>query len=231
MSTNAKGVLLTVEDIMNFMASYLGGAIPATTDAEYTEWLTWIRLGQQDAANRGFWRRLLAPATLAITANAVYTALPSNFHKINGIYALFVNGVDWSRPNNEDAITLFVQTNMTTAAWEVRYLPEGPTTAQSATLWYFFNPPIVATGTDIVFLDGEMIAFYAIKEYFRKLKQFGSMDDARIEYENRFKELLNLETLPSPQELKSWTSFQSHRNVNGMERSFYSGRSGRVTRR
>ena len=128
-------------------------------------------------------------------------------------------------------MTLFVQMNATTGAWEVRYLPAGPTSETTGVCWYFFNPPIVAAGTDIVFLDGEMIAFYAIKEYFRKLKQFGSMDDARIEYENRFRELLNLETLPSPQELKSWTSYQTHRNVGAMERSFYTGRGGRSTRR
>ena len=231
MSTNAQGVLLTVQDIMDFMASYLGGVVPTTTNTEYTEWLTWIRLGQQDVANRGFWRRLLTPATLVITANAVFTPLPTNFHKVNGIYTFFVDGVDWSKPNNRDGMTLFVQMNATTGAWEVRYLPAGPTSETTGVCWYFFNPPIVAAGTDIVFLDGEMIAFYAIKEYFRKLKQFGSMDDARIEYENRFRELLNLETLPSPQELKSWTSYQTHRNVGAMERSFYTGRGGRSTRR
>lgn len=231
MATDAKGVLLTVEEIMGFMASYLGGAIPATDDVEYDEWLRWIKLGQQDAANRGFWRRLLTPESLVITANAVTTDLPDNFHKINGIYILDVDGVDWSKPDNEDGMKLFVGMDATDGTWHIRYLPQGPTTAKTATLWYFFNPPIVETGTDIVLLDGEMIAFYGIKEYFRKLKQFGSMDDARTEYENRFKELLNLESLPSPQELISWGSYNQHKNLPTNERGFYSGRTGRSTRK
>lgn len=216
---------------MSFMSSYLGGAVPADTTDEFAEWLRWIQLGQQDAANRGFWRRLLTPETLSITADAVTTTLPTNFFKVNGIYTFTVGDVDWARPNNEDEMTLFVEMNTTTGAWQVRYLPAGPTTAKTATLWYFFNPPVPQALTDIVFLDGEMIAFYAIKEYFRKLKQFGSMDDARLEYENRFKELLNLDTLPSPQELKSWTSYQEHKNVAGNEKAFYSGRGGRSSRR
>lgn len=221
---NKRGVLLTVSNIMSFMASYLGGQAPSVSDEEYMEWLRWIQLGQQDAANRGFWRRLLTPATLSITANAETTDLPDNFFKVNGIYTFVVDGVDWSRPNNEDEMKLFVEMNPTTAVWRVRYLPTAPTTSEPATLWYFFNPPIPQADTDIVFLDGEMIAFYAIKEYFRKLKQFGSMDDARLEYENRFRELLNLEVLPSPQELISWSSYYEHKNIDANEKAFYSGR-------
>jgi len=226
-ATDAKGVIVNVENCMNFMASYLGGAVPAITDTEYSEWLRWIQLGQQDAANRGFWRRLLTPTSLSITADEETTTLPDNFFKVNGIYTLFVDGVDWSQPNNEDGVTLFVEMNPTTAAWQVRYLPTAPTESATGTLWYFFNPPIPQASADLLFLDGEMIAFYGIKEYFRKLKQFGSMDDARVEYENRFRELLNLEVLPSPQELKSWTSFNTHRNVPTNERQFFTGRSNR----
>lgn len=225
-----KGVLLTVEDVMNFMASYLGGAIPADTDTEFDEWMRWVQLGQQDAANRGFWRRLLTPTTLPILANAVTTDLPADYHKVNGIYVFDVAGVDWAVPSNNAGMKLFVGMDPIKGTWNVRYLPTGPTSVASATLWYFFNPPIPTALTDIVLLDGEMIAFYAIKEYFRKLKQMGSMDDARLEYENRFKELLNLEVLPSPQELTSWSSFSQHKNQSSSEKGFYTGRSGRSRR-
>lgn len=231
MATDASGVLLTVQNAMDFMASYLGGAVPDTDDPEYTEWLRWIALGQQDAANRGFWRRLLIPSTLAIEADDVTTTLPDNFHKVNGLYIFEVDGVDWSKPGNTDDMTLYVEMNPTDGTWQVRYLPAGPTTAETANIWYFYNPPIPEDGTDILYLDGEMIAFYAIKEYFRKIKQVGSMDDARIEYENRFRELLNLEMLPSPQELISWSSYYQHKNIGTNEKAFYSGRSGRSSRR
>jgi hypothetical protein len=209
------------------MSPYAGGSVPVVGDTDYLDWLRWIQLGQQDAANRGFWRRLLTKADQTITASAETDDLPANFHKINGIYALFVGGIDWSRPNNEDEMRLFVEMNPLTAVWRIRYLPDTPTTSTTGDLWYFFNPPKPTIASDIVFLDGEMIGFYALKEYFRKLKQLGSMDDARIEYENRFSELLSLEMLPSQQELASFSSFNSFKNVSTNEKRFYSGRSGR----
>lgn len=227
MATDTRSILTTVEDVMNFMAPYAGGSVPATTDTEYGEWLRWIQLGQQDAANRGFWRRLLTKTSLSITANAETTTLPSNFYKINGIYALYVNGIDWNRPHNEDEVRIFVELNPTTSAWRIRWLPEAPTISVTGELWYFFNPPKPTQASDVVFLDGEMIGFYALKEYFRKLKQLGSLDDARLEYENRFNELLALEMMPTAQEMLGFSSFSSWNNVNPKGRQFYSGRARR----
>lgn len=228
MPINSRSVLTTVSDIMSFMADYAGDNVPVSGDEDFSRWLRWIQLGQQDAANRGFWRRLLTKTSLNIVANQETTNLPDNFYKINGIWALFVNGVDWSQRNNKDNVTIFVETNPQTAVWRVRWLPKPPTQNATGDLWYFFNPPRPTAITDVVFLDGEMIGFYALKEYFRRLKQLGSMDDARIEYENRLREHLSFEMLPSSQEMLSFGSYSSFRNISSDESRFYTGRLGRA---
>jgi len=229
MSSN-RTVIQTVQQCMEMIQSFAGGSVPAVSDTDYADWLRWIQLGQQDAANRGFWRRLLTKTTLSIIADAETTNLPDNFYKVNGIRALYINDIDWSQPNNEDGMRLFVEMDPATAIWRVRYLPDPPTSSSTGDLWYFFNPPKPTSGTDVLFLDGEMIGFYALKEYFRKLKQVGSMDDARLEYENRFSELLSLEMMPSMQEMLSMSSFNSFKNVSTSGRQFYTGRTGRMRR-
>jgi hypothetical protein len=230
MSDNKRGVLLTVEDVMNFMAPFAGGSVPALNDEEYLQWLRWIQLGQQDAANRGFWRRLLTKAPLTITADAETTDLPDNFYKVNGIYALFVNGENWAAPNNSPGVQLFVETDPTDGSWRVRWLPTASTSSYTGELWYFYNPSVPEEASDPIILDGEMVGFYALKEYFRRLKQLGSMDDARIEYENRFIELLSLEVMPSLQEMNSLHSYNSYLNVPTNGRQFYGRRAGRSGR-
>lgn len=223
-SLNQRGVLLTLLDVMTWMSSYAGGSIPGTSDADFGFWRKWVQLGQQDAANRGFWRRLLTSTSLTIPASTAVITLPNNYHKVNGIHALFVDGIDWNENNNTDGIKLFPQVNTTTAAWEVRLITDTlPTTEKTGTLWYFFNPPLPVDETDPIFLDGEMIGFYALKEYFRKARQPGSQDDARNEYENRMSELLNIETLPTPQELASWMGYASHLNKTSNDNNYYRG--------
>ena len=225
MSTNQRGVITTLAQVMAFMAPYAGGVIPASTDPEYSNWRRWIQLGQQDAANRGFWRRLLVPTTITITQDVDTITLPDNFHKVNGIYMLEVEGVDWAEPNNADGQRLYVYLDPTTAAWKCKFLGFTPTkTVEDATLWYFYNPPLPVNETDPIYLDGEMIGFYALKEYFRKARQPGSQDDARLEYENRLQELLALEMLPSKQELARWGSYYRFLGQNPNERQFYAGR-------
>lgn len=227
--SNQRGVILTLEDAMNMMSSFAGGSVPASTDEEYPEWIRWIQLGQQDAANRGFWRRLLTKADLEIEADSETTDLPDDFYKVNGIHSLFVGETDWNQNNNVDGVRLFVETDPITGDWRIRWLPDAPTADETAELWYYRNPAIPTELDDTLTLDGEMIAYYALKEYFRKLKQLGSMDDARIEYENRFKELLALEMIPSPQELASFGSYNSHLNRSTLYNP-YSTRSGRSRR-
>lgn len=225
MSTDARGVITTLAGVMEFMAPYAGGSIPASNDAEYRNWRRWIQLGQQDAANRGFWRRLLLPTTVTITKDEDSIDLPDNFHKVNGIYMLEVDGVDWNEPNNEDEQRLYVYMDPDTATWKCKFLGFTPTqTVADATLWYFYNPPLPVEETDPIYLDGEMVGFYALKEYFRKARQPGSQDDARIEYENRLQELLSFEMLPSKQELARWSSYHQHLGQSASERQYYTGR-------
>jgi len=225
MSTDARGVITTLAGVMSFMAPYAGGSIPASTDTDYSQWRRWIQLGQQDAANRGFWRRLLIPTTVTITEDEDTIDLPDNFHKVNGIYMLEVDGVDWAEPNNEDEQRLYVYLDPDTATWKCKFLGFTPTeTVTDATLWYFYNPPLPVDETDPIYLDGEMVGFYALKEYFRKARQPGSQDDARIEHENRLQELLSFEMLPSKQELASWASYHQHLGQGSSERQFYTGR-------
>jgi len=225
MSTEARGVITTLAGVMEFMAPYAGGSIPAANDIEYANWRRWIRLGQQDAANRGFWRRLLIPTTITITKDEDTISLPENFHKINGLYLLEVNGEDWAQPNNKAGQRLYVYLDPDTATWKCKFLGFTPTeTITDAVLWYFYNPPMPVKEDDPIYLDGEMIGFYALKEYFRKARQPGSQDDARIEYENRLQELLALEVLPSRQELASWGNYYQHLGQSPSERQFYTGR-------
>jgi len=226
MAINTRSALTTVENVMEFIASYAGGIVPPTNDDEHTQWILWIALGQQDAANRGFWRRLLTSVDLEIKENEATADLPDNFHKINGIYSLTVDEINWAQPNNTAGVKLFVEIDPDTAAWRVRFYPT-PTSDYTGLLWYYFNPPKPVSKNDILYLDGEMIGFYALTEYFRKLKQMGSQDDARIEYQNRFNELLNLEMIPSPQELVSFVSYDAFRNVGRKDTQYYPGRRGR----
>lgn len=223
MSTNVAQVISTLSECMEAMKSYAGGSIPGSTSAQYSFWRSWIQRGQEDAAKRGFWRRLLVPKTVTITKDVDYIDLPDNFHKVNGLYVLNVKGVDWAQPSNSDGQILYVYLDPTTATWKCKFMGFTPTeTVTDAELWYFYNPPKPVEENDPLYLDGEMIMFYALKEYFRTARQPGSMDDARIEYENRFQENLSLEVLPSRQELMSWSSYYSHLNRTTDERRYYS---------
>lgn len=232
MSVKKPQVLQTLGDIMAAMAPYAGGAIPAETDEQYDNWIRWIQLGQQDMANRGFWRRLLVPEVITITKDVDNITLPLSLAKINAIYVLNVQGEDWAQPNGDAGQKLYVYMDPDTAEWKCKFLGFTPTeTVADAQLWYYYNPPVPTALEDKVWLDGETIMFYALKEYFRKARQPGSLDDARIEYENRREELLNLEVIPSQQEIMSWSSYSKLLNQSPSERQFYSGRGNRRWRR
>lgn len=228
MATNKSQVIETLGDCLQAMAVYAGGAVPASTEPEYDEWVGWIQRGQEDSAKRGFWGRLLAPTTLAITVNVQTATLPDNFHKRNGIYVLNVEDVDWASMNNSAEQRLTVYKDATTGDWIVRF-SEMPTSSYTGTLWYFYNPPVPTAESDLLYLDGEMIMFYALKEFYRKSQQPGSLDDARIEYENRFEEGLANEMMPTAQELVKFKSYHEHLNQSGNERNrYWRGRFNRV---
>lgn len=203
--------ILNLGDALIAMAPYAGGSIPAATSSDYADWIRWIQLAQEDAAERGFWRRLLIKDTITIPVwtsetDEVVVDLPDDFHKINGLYALFVDDEDLSEPDNESGVRIYIQMDPTTGKWQMRLFGYTCTTQKTAIIWYFFNPPLPTDEADVLLLNGQMILFGALKEYARKSRQPGSLDDYRIEYENRFNELLSLEMIPSKQELASWSN-------------------------
>jgi hypothetical protein len=222
MATSKSQTISTLGECLQAMARYAGGSVPATTDTKYDDWVRSIQLGQEDAAKRGFWGRLLTKDDLAITANADTALLPDDFHKRNGIFVLEVDGEDWNDPANESGQVLHVETRPADAKWLVRFTGYTPTASATGTLWYFYNPPVPEDESDPLYLDGEMIMFYALTEHFRAKKQFGSLDDARLEYNNRFSELIGLEMLPSPHELLSWKPFNTYLNHPRTENIYYS---------
>lgn len=209
----------TLIKVMTWMSRYAGGAVPTSGDDSYLQWIGWINETQEDAAERGFWSRLLTKATLTITATDTAT-LPTNFHKRNGIYCLFVDDVDWNEANNSAGQKLFVNKN-TAGQWIVTFTGFTPTEATTGTLWYFRHPGVLSNESDVLMLDGKMCGFGAITEYFRQAGELGSLDDARAEYNNRFEESLALEMLPSPQELTAWKPYYQHVNQNSNEHTYY----------
>lgn len=222
MSTIKSDVIENLGDVLAAMAVFAGGSIPASTTPGYAQWVRWIQLSHYDIAKRGFWSRCLVKASLSIVANQDYATLPADFFKKNGIYVLNVGGEDWNSPSNASAQRLMVVKNPTTGAWIVKFIGYTPDTSVTADLWYFYNPPVPVELTDKLWFDGEMVMFGALKEYFRQSRQPGSQDDARIEYENRFSESLNLEMLPSPQDLISWTSVYQHKGITPADEVFRS---------
>jgi hypothetical protein len=224
--TNAKSSLTTWGDCLAAMAAYAGGSVPSSATADYSNWFSWLVRAQEDACKRAHWSRLLTKTTIEWDAGDTEVDLPDNFFKRNGIYVFDVDGVDWNSANNTDKQMLMVVMDAETAKWKVLFNGFTPDTDGSAEMWYFFLPPVPTFTSDKeddpIYLDGEMIVFGGLKEYFRKARQPGSQDDARIEYENRFRESLQLDNLPNPQELMSF-QYPARYRVN--EKSYYySGR-------
>jgi hypothetical protein len=235
MADTTNRVIGTLTNVLNFMSPYAGGSIPSEDDTEYSDWLRWIKLKYEECCVRGFWRRLLTKADQTVTADADYDYLPSNFHKVNGIYMFEVDSVDWSEPDNTDEMTLFVEMDLDTTSdnygnWRVRY-STAPSEDATATLWYFALPPIPTSGSDKILLPGDLIGYGALIEYFRASGEEGSQDDVRMEFENRFNEYLAIEQLPSKQELASFSTYKGARFDRTAEaRDLYTARTNRYRR-
>src|SRR6266571_1433943 len=214
-------VINTLNDSLKEIAKFAGGTVPQISDPQYDEWVGWVNQGQEDAAERGFWSRLLTKADLEIIKDEDTSILPDNFHKRNGIFALIVNKVDWSEAYNKDEQRLFVNVNED-GEWVVNFRGFTPIADYTAELWYFRHPLILVESTDVFSLDGKMCAYYGLAEYFRQAGELGSLDDARAEYNNRFDESLGLDMLPTKQELLSWQNYYSYRGQPTNEKAFYS---------
>lgn len=192
------------------MAPFAGGSIPTIGSDEYNNWLLWVQQAQEEYARRGFWRRCLT--RVEMTLDGETTLLPVRFHKSNGLYMVIVDGVDWMDPDNTDDQGIFVEMdnallqdddvtpNANFGRWQMRFRDE-ITTAVTAVVWYFSNPPKPEDAADLFLLPGDMIGYKALGEYYRTSGAEGSQDKAEEDAENRFQEYLSLETIPSKNEL------------------------------
>lgn len=208
-------------DCLQAISPYIGGSVPADSTSEYQNLVRWISLAQEDAAKRAQWRRLLTKATLSLTAGDTEVLLPDDFHRRNGLFMFIVGDVDWSEQDNPTGALLNIVQDQTTGKWKILFnLPIESDCV--ATVWYFFLPPTPVEQTDPLFLDGEMIMFGALKEHFRKARQPGSQDDARIEYENRLREQLSLDNTPTKQEIMRWSYPEKFKRSD--RGYYYSGR-------
>lgn len=204
-ATDVSQVILTVDDVLNFIAPYSGGSVPSIGTSEYNNRLRWIQVKQEEYARRGFWRRCLRKGTLTVTADAETTLLPVGFHKPNGLYIFSVDDVDWMEDDNEDEQVLSVEMDNDPASvnftrWQVRYGTPLDAT-DTATIWYFANPPKPVAGSDKLLLPGDMIAYGVLSEFYRSINAEGSQDDARVEAENRMNAYLTQEVIPPKNEL------------------------------
>lgn len=228
---------------MNLMAPSAGGVVPDANSEEYAQWLLFIQVKYEEASRRAFWRRLLKKATLDITAGATEVYLPVDFQRANGLYILYVDGVDLCDPDRtpddqgifaeidtdpfqEDGVT----PNTNFGRWRLTFA-EAVETTQSAPIWYFCTPPKPVESTDKILLPGDMIAFGALSEVFRTTNLEGSQDDARTEYENRMNGYLAMEMIPPRNEILSFST-----NPSGVDRTvkargqYGAPRTGRIGR-
>jgi len=196
----------TISDIMNIMAPSSGGSVPDANSEEYGQWLLFIQMKYEESSRRGFWRRLLKKSTLSLTAGSVEVLLPIDFQRANGLYILFVDGIDLCDPDREaDDQGIFAEVISTIGdvnfgRWRLTFIkPISKTVA--APIWYFSTPPKPTASTDKLLLPGDMIAFGALSEVFRTTNLEGSQDDARAEFENRLSVYLAMEMIPARNEI------------------------------
>jgi len=197
---------------MDFMAPFAGGTVPAETDDEYAQWISWIQNKQEEYARRAFWRRCLTRETIELTLDDETVVLPDRFYKPNGLFMLIVTDdsdstktVDWNEAGNSDGQTIFVEMindpdSSDFGLWQMRF-DDAVEYTNTAVIWYFSQPPVPNALTDKILLPGDMIGFAALAEYYRQANQEGSQDKAEQDAENRFQEYLALEVIPDKSEL------------------------------
>lgn len=196
---------------MQFMAPNAGGAIPAIGSDDYKLWLQSIQVKYEEAARRGFWRRLLTKDTLSLGVGDTEVTLPDRFQRANALYILAVGDEDLGDPDrqpmNQTAVVQAINDpeDEEFGLWKVIF--KNPLeVAEDAVIWYWATPPKPVDAGDKLLLPGDMVAFGALSEVFRATNLAGSQDDARIEYENRLNTYLTMEMIPPRNELVSFTT-------------------------
>jgi len=210
--TSVNTTISTLGDVMDFIAPFAGGTVPAETDDEYAVWISWIQNKQEEYARRAFWRRCLTRETIELTLDDETVVLPDRFYKPNGLFMLIVTDdfdstktVDWNEAGNSDGQTIFVEMindpdSSDFGLWQMRF-DDAVEYTNTAVIWYFSQPPVPNALTDKILLPGDMIGFAALAEYYRQANQEGSQDKAEQDAENRFQEYLALEVIPDKSEL------------------------------
>lgn len=224
--SEVQSTVMTLGEVMAFMAPFAGGQVPDARDQEYADWVNWIGNKQEEFARRGFWRRCLT--RVEMTLDGVTTVLPDRFHKPNGLYMVIVDGVDWMDPYNSDEQNIFVEmendaTSLEFGNWQMRFKDEPDNV--SAVVWYFSNPPKPQEDTDRLLLPGDMIGFASLAEYFRTTGAEGSQDKSEEDAENRFREYISLEVIPAKNELLIFDGNPERINRSERNRNYYRYRS------
>lgn len=188
-------VIRTLGDVLlKVMAPSAGGSVPATTDEEYDQWVSWVQQKQEEYAKRGFWQRLLTREEITIEGDV--TVLPDRFHKPNGLYILEVDGEDYADENNPKVSVEYINDpdDEDYGKWQMRFAETMP--LMDAVIWYFAAPPVPTAESDFLLLPGDMVGFAALGEYFRTTGAEGSQDKSEADAENRFQEYISLEVIP-----------------------------------
>ena len=214
--TSVQTTIQTLGDVLDFMAPFAGGTVPAEADTEFGEWVSWVQNKQEEYARRAFWRRTLTREVITLTADATTHVLPDRFFKPNGLYMCIVDEVDWNEAGNSDGQTIFVEMVNDPASgdygkWQMRFDNAIETTDATVILWYFSQPAVPNAVGDKLLLPGDMIGFAALAEYYRQANQEGSQDKAESDAENRFAEYLSLEVIPAKNELLTNSENQTTR--------------------
>ncbi len=228
-------VLGTLSEVLSFIAPSAGGAVPDEDSEEYAQWRLFVQVKQEEAARRGFWRRLLTREDLTLVEGDTEVLLPVRFQRDNALYICYVDGVDLGDPDREpDDQSIFAEVindpeDDDFGRWKLTFT-EAIAADQTAPFWYFATPPKPVDATDKLLLPGDMIAYGAMAEIFRTTNLEGSQDSAALEYENRLQNYLALEMIPSKDRLLSFQTNPRQINRTIEARNRYRVRSDRVGR-
>jgi hypothetical protein len=233
MATDVSQIIATVDDVLLYIAPYSGGAVPSVGSDEYKARLRWIQNKQDEYSRRGFWRRCMRHQEVTLTAADESLLLPLSFQKPNGLYILEVDGDDWMEQNNEYEQVVNVEmindpTDINFTRYQAVFTkPVDATT--TAIMWWFASPPKPETGTDLLLLPGDMIAYGALSEYYRSINAEGSQDDARNEAENRMTSYLAQEMIPAKNELLKMSTRKQSTDYLQQGRARFAYRRNRYT--
>lgn len=215
--------IATLDDLHQNFSDMVGeDSPPGTTDAQYKKRTRWFNKGREDIANRFFFTFLLTTNTLALTAtNAGPYTLFADFTRAQNLKQIKgrSSGIDFTDPFEVNKNTLILSRNLTNGYYQVTFT-NAPAADDTADVYYYATPTKLATGTDLVLVDGEATLFYALRWHFFLLGQYAKMQEVRDEYENRQAEISRMDGVSIAGGLTSQQNFEQAKHRTD-ERSFY----------